>query len=377
MIEIKGHWYDGEQSGQHEVIIRVDSHGYIDVLSIQDPQSNNNSDTKSTVYARQKLFSGQIETVKISSRLGNTSRYLYFPEGQKFETRENDLVDNLIKQHKPKKQSSFLYKLETHWRYVAVAVVFMIAVIYWSAVYGVPAAANVISKVMPDTLVEKAGEQTLTLLDKEMMRPSELDEQVQQRVRDHFAAIIDEHPGHNIQLHFRASDIGANALALPHGGIVFTDDMINLAENDDELLSVMAHEIGHVVHRHGMRGVIQGSIIGFILMMMTGDASAATELFLGLPVLLTQLGYSREFEREADDYALQYMLDKQLDPAHFSRLMSRLGHLHCDKLTVGNDKESEHTECEPEESWQRYFSTHPGLNERIEKFRSKGQSNLN
>jgi Zn-dependent protease with chaperone function len=373
MIEIKGHWYDGEQSGQHEAIIRVDSHGTIDVLSIQDPQSNNNSDAKSTVYARQKLFSGQIETIKISSRLGNTSRYLYFPEGQKFETRENDLVDNLVKQHKPKKQSSFLYKLETHWRYVAVAVVFMIAVIYWSAVYGVPAAANVISKVMPDTLVEKAGEQTLTLLDKEMMQPSELDEQVQQRVRDHFAAIIDEHPGHNIQLHFRASDIGANALALPHGGIVFTDDMINLAENDDELLSVMAHEIGHVVHRHGMRGVIQGSIIGFILMMMTGDASAATELFLGLPVLLTQLGYSREFEREADDYALQYMLDKQLDPAHFSRLMARLGHLHCDKLTVGNDKESEHTECEPEESWQRYFSTHPGLNERIEKFEQHAQ----
>jgi Zn-dependent protease with chaperone function len=361
MIEIKGHWYDGQQSGQHQALVCIDSHGYIDVLSIKD-------NARSTVYARDKLFSGQIDSVEVSSRLGNTARYFYFPDGQKFETRDNDQVDAVLKQHRPEKHSTLLYKLETRWRFAALAFVLMLGVVYWSAAYGVPTAAKFIATVMPDSLTQKAGEQTLALLDKDMMQVSELDDSVKQRVMEHFREIIEDHPELNIQLHFRASDIGANAMALPDGSIIFTDDMINLAKEDDELLSVMAHEVGHVVHRHGMRGVIQGSIISFVLMLMTGDATAASELFLGIPIILTQLGYSREFEREADDYALQYMLDNQLDPAHFSRLMSRLQGEHCDKTPLGNDQESEHVQCEPEANWQRYFSTHPGLEERIEKF---------
>lgn len=367
-MDIQGYWYDGQNSGQQAAVARIDDRGYITVLPAN------------SVKTAQKILTVQLADITISSRLGNTSRYLYFPDGQKFETRENDQVDQIVRLYKPAKQNSLLYRLETHWRYVLVAVVLMVGVIAWTAIYGVPLTAKAIATVMPTSLTDKAGQQTMAFLDKEMMQPTELDEAVQQRVRQHFATIIAEHPEQNITLHFRDSIVGANAFALPDGTIIFTDDMIELSEHDDELLSVMAHEVGHVVHRHGMRGVIQGSLVGFILMMMTGDASAATELFLGLPVLLTQLGYSREFEREADDYALEYMLERNLDPGHFARLMSRLVDNDCDavadaKDNKGNDSEGtqgKSNQCDHGDdhghNWQRYLSTHPDTRERIEKF---------
>ncbi len=370
-MDIQGYWYDGQQSGQQPAVVHIDQHGYMDVFL-------SDGDSSTLVYARHKLFSGQIADIKISQRLGNTSRYFYFPDGQKFETRDNDQVDHATQQFSSK-NNSLIYKLETRWRYVLVAVALMIAVVAWSGLYGVPIAAKAIAKVMPDSLIEKAGEQTLAFLDKEMMQPTTLDHVAQERVRQHFSTIIQEHPDQNIKLHFRSSpEVGPNAFALPDGSIIFTDEMVVLAEHNDELLSVMAHEIGHVVHQHGMRGVIQGSIVGFVLMMMTGDASAATELFLGIPVLLTQLGYSRGFEREADDYALAYMQDKGIDTEHFSRLMSRLQGNHCDSTPVGNESDIEESHCEHDhtgDSWQRYLSTHPGLEERIKKFSDDSRKN--
>ena len=365
-MDIQGFWYDGEQSGQQPAIAQIDSHGYLTLYSLPQPS------TQAGTLKQQELYSGRFEDIKVSSRLGNTPRYFYFSDGQKFETRENDLVDQCVSRYRADKAHSLVYLLETRWRYVAIAVVLMILVVAWTGVYGVPTAAKAIAYVMPQVLTDQAGEQTLAFLDEHMMRPTELEEDVQQRVRSHFETIIHQHPEHNIRLHFRSSDIGANAFALPDGTIIFTDDMIRLAENDDELLSVMAHEVGHVVHRHGMRGVIQGSIVGFILMMMTGDATAATEFFLGIPVILTQLGYSRSFEHEADDYALEYMLKEQIDTAHFSRLMSRLQHQHCHEPLVGNDEDEPQHSCE-EEAWQRYLSTHPSMQERIEKFQLKAQ----
>lgn len=51
-----------------------------------------------------------------------------------------------------------------------------------------------------------------------------------------------------------APQIGANAFALPDGTLVVTDELVELAgDNDDEVLAVLAHELGHIHERHGLR----------------------------------------------------------------------------------------------------------------------------
>lgn len=374
-IKICGDWYDGKQSVKQAAVFSV---------SIDAASAVNLAPVNVVVRSDQEpLFKGSWADVGISQRLGNTPRYFNFPDGQKFESRENDNIDQLINQLNPKQTQSLIYRLETHWRYVLTSILITVLLIAWTGIYGVPMASKAIAYALPNTLLDKAGEQTLELLDEQFLQSTKLAPKVRERVRDHFATIIEEHSEQNIRLYFRASpEVGANAFALPNGSIIFTDDMIKLAQHDDELLSVMAHEVGHVVKRHGMRSVIQGSLVAFSLILMTGDVSATSELFLGIPVILTQLGYSRDFERESDDYALAYLLERDINPENFSNLMSRLQeskvdsskHSEKEVATIESEKPDEQNADidptkEPNKQWQRYLSTHPGIEERIEKFK--------
>jgi predicted Zn-dependent protease len=101
-----------------------------------------------------------------------------------------------------------------------------------------------------------------------------------------------------------------------------------------------------------MRRVIQNSLLSFILLAITGDVSGSSELFLGLPVMLTEMAYSREFEREADRYALDFLRAQGVAPAHFARLMGRL-----DPPRDGGDDAGQ--------KWTNYLSTHPLTEDRI------------
>ena len=138
--------------------------------------------------------------------------------------------------------------------------------------------------------------------------------------------------------------------------IVFTDEIAELSNEDDELLSILVHEIGHVVQRHSLRTLIQDSILGFVLLSLTGDVTGSSELFLGLPVLMTEMAYSRAFEREADDYALAYLQENNISPYHFANLMKRI-----EQEMIRKNRTSD-------KKWQSYLSTHPMTKERIQKF---------
>ena len=91
-------------------------------------------------------------------------------------------------------------------------------------------------------------------------------------------------------------------------------------------------------------------------MAMTGDVSGSSELFLGLPVLLTELAYSRKFESEADTYALTAMRSNGILPVRFASLMRRIEN----RKTGASDRASE--------KWINYLSTHPLTEERFEDF---------
>lgn len=82
---------------------------------------------------------------------------------------------------------------------------------------------------------------------------------------------------------------------------------------------MLAHEIGHVEQRHVMRHVLQNFVVATVIATLTGDASSLSLAVSGLPVLLAQTKYSREFETEADEFAFAPQTEQ-----HFSDLMERL-----------------------------------------------------
>ncbi len=124
---------------------------------------------------------------------------------------------------------------------------------------------------------------------------------------------------------FRASPIiGANAFALPGGIVIVTDQLMQLAEHDDEILAVLAHEIGHVKHRHVLRGLPQDSATALIIAGVTGDVSSITPLAAAAPTFLMRAPHSREHEAEADRHALQLMQQMGMAPHHFPAILNRM-----------------------------------------------------
>jgi predicted Zn-dependent protease len=119
------------------------------------------------------------------------------------------------------------------------------------------------------------------------------------------------------------SDI-PNAFALPGGRVYFFSALLEQATTQDEFAGVLAHEVGHVAHRHGMEQLIStagtGALIGFILGDMTGISVAA-----GLGATIIDARFSRDAERQADAFAAAVAQRMDFHPAGLADLINRVG----------------------------------------------------
>ncbi|NMG64647.1 M48 family metalloprotease [Azoarcus indigens] len=316
--------------------------------------------------------------VEVSSRLGNMPRFLRFSGGGAFETADNDAVDALLAEVRP--HHGLAHRLESRLRYALLGVVVTLLFIWGGVRFGIPALAEATAFSLSPEVSRHMGDGALALLDRGPFSPSKLADEEQARLRARFAPFIQRvDPALAITVEFRDAEdtLGPNALALPSGTIVFTDQLVQLAEDDEELIAVLAHEIGHIDRRHALRRVIQGSALGLVVMAVTGDVSSVTGAVAAVPVILTELGYSREFEREADRYAVRMLGEASIPVSRFASILSRLESSHrCGegseseggKSDGDNSDEAGDKECaglEEDSRWQGYLATHPATAERL------------
>ena len=340
MIELEGYWYDGRTSNRFSAVLRVEGTRRAVVLSRDDGRT---------------LTSAGLDQLTIPNGLSGLARNITFPDGSKLETSTDKAVDELIRRCKPRPVAGVVKRLETRWPYAIGSLIVLAAFLYLLVAYGAPAAAKVIAASLPRSVYDAADSLTLQTLDSRFLGPTQLPALVRQRLEAHFAPALGAHPQLKLKVVFRnGGKLGANAFALPGGTIVFTDKMVDLAQHDDELLGVLAHEIGHVHHNHGMRSVVRSSLLAFTLMALSGDASGSTELLLGIPAVALDRRRTRGFETEADDFALQYLTARRIDPHHFANLMRRLTK---DSRSAGETG-----------FLGGYLSTHPKMEDRLKAF---------
>ncbi len=115
-----------------------------------------------------------------------------------------------------------------------------------------------------------------------------------------------------------------NAFALPGGHAFYFSGLLNITQTPDEFAGVMAHEIGHVIHRHGMEQLVAtagtGLLVGFVLGDITGLSIAG-----GLGAALINTSFSREAEREADEFSYQVATKMSFDSNGLPDLLDRIG----------------------------------------------------
>ena len=263
---------------------------------------------------------------------------------------------------------SLVVKMQQNWRWVAGSVAVLVALVVGLQQWGLPLVAQAVVAITPHSADVALGESTLNALDG-IMAPTELPPADQQRIREAFAQAVAQQPPNSVpvwNLEFRHGQrIGANALALPGGTILLTDEMVKLVDGDSAVLTaVLAHELGHVQHRHGMRMAVQAGVLGSLGALVWGDFSS---LLAAVPVLMGQAAYSRQAEHEADVHAVRFLKAAALSPALMVTLFDKLEEQrHPDK-----PQKSGSNAASPDSSWLGIaFSSHPSDAARIAFFRA-------
>lgn len=316
-----------------------------------------------------ELVAGDFLGLAVSDRVGNIMRRLTLPDQSIFETLDNNAVDACLKTHiHPANSRSLFFQLESSHRMLFLSFIVIIALgisLKWS----VPWASGLIAESIPQKVREHISRESLIVMDAAIFKESETSVVIQKKIKNHFENEVlptlsgDTLKGSAFTLHFRKlsrSTAGtekqidiANAFAFPSGDIIVTDELIRVANNQQEIDVILYHEIAHVLHNHGLKQVIKSTLVTTIFLMLTDGASFVEDILLGLPVFFIQSHYSKIYETEADKFAFELMLKNNINPTVFSDMLS--------KISIEKKKEA----VQVDEQNENYFSTHPATSKRL------------
>jgi Zn-dependent protease with chaperone function len=245
-----------------------------------------------------------IGSVEIPDAPGSTPRVLRFVDGGSCEIEDARALAAALAEHgiAPDRVSRW----ERSWKIAltSLVVVAVTAVLLYQ--FGLPFMARTAADNLPASALDSLSFQLQRALDRTVFAPSQVPGPRQRSLLDAFDRLTLPQGGKGrLQLFFRNADsLGANAMALPSGAIFVTDDLVGLTVDDRVLIAVIAHEAGHVDKRHGLRQIIQSSVVGILVTWYLGDISAVGA---AAPAALLKAKYSRDLEREADAYAARVL----------------------------------------------------------------------
>lgn len=333
MKTIEGHFFDGIRPVA--VPARLDFEGDGAALTAED---------LSVQYNTAEMI--------VSPRIDLADRFIAFPDGMQFVCADQDFLDTL-----PQESSSegIVAWLENRWQAAIACVVTIVVSLLAGYFLGLPVLAEHLADRIPMEAERTIGGQALEWFDEQnWTTPTELEAEQKAEILEGFNRLTADLPYRDFyRLEFRSGKMfGPNAFALPGGIIILTDKLVGLSDTNEEVIAVLAHEIGHVDMRHAMRSVLQNSIVAATVATITADAATLSVAVAGLPAVLAQTQYSRKFETAADDYAFSLLKRKGYSPAAFASIMEKLDEKKGDRPAAFS-----------------YFSTHPLTDERVQRAR--------
>lgn len=311
---------------------------------------------------------------KIEEPFQDAPLFLYFSDGSHCEILETN--DKSIALQRMRYQTSLVERWQYKWHIALIAVIAMGGGAYFGYQWGAPLLANTIIQYVPQSVDDMLGRKVADVLDRTYVKPSEVTDTQYIHANKIFHSIQPKNPRIAMKFDTRKSEIiGPNALALPNGSIFITDEMLSLMigkdgkiteEGSKQLAGLLAHEIAHVELRHGMKGVVQASILTIAVASVIGDFST---IISGASTVVLNAQYSQATEAEADEYAIKLLKKKGISPAHLANLFVLLENY----KPLGKDKKTKKKKHKlPEwmdETVNDYVSSHPSTKKRIARFK--------
>ena len=335
-MQSSGGYFDGRVSVRKAVVVSV---------------------TAATLEVRGEgmALSFPLYAIDVTSGVGDIRRFIKLPDGGMCDVDIPAFLERVRAAQGKGTGPSLVHRWERSMAYVALALALTAAIVAAGVRWGVPALAKRVAFAVPIEAEARMGKESLAILDRFVFGPSGLPQARRKKLRWLFADVgraagLDA----GSRLEFRkGKGIGANALALPDGIVVITDEMVRLARNDDEIAAVLAHEAAHVRGRHNMRHILQNSMTVLIVAAVTGDVASISSLASTVPTLLIDARYSRDFEREADAAVAVYLWRRRIPLRRYADILGRL-QAELDRKAPGDPP-----------PLKNYLSTHPPTGERI------------
>ncbi|MDB9884705.1 M48 family metallopeptidase [Candidatus Marinimicrobia bacterium] len=173
-------------------------------------------------------------------------------------------------------------------------------------------------------------------------------------------------------------DTSPNAFAIAGGNIYLTSGLIDMTEYSSELEAIIAHEISHIENRHTLKGFKdfqkkQMGLQAFVLLMSAasiynGDANVQAlgtiaALAANYALILSQKGFSRELEQEADIFAQLYLQQNNIPIFSFIAVLDKLSNYSKNRPDIVQAVNS--------------FSDHPSIDNRIKQLSTGNLFNFN
>ena len=157
--------------------------------------------------------------------------------------------------------------------------------------------------------------------------------------------------------------IDVNAFACGDGSVRICAGLMDVM-TDEEVMAVVGHEIGHVVHtdsKDAMKNAYLRSAVKNAAGAANDKVAKLTDSELGaMAEALAGAQFSQKQENEADDYGVEFCVKNGIDPYAMANALSKLAELAKDA---------------PKASYaQRMFSSHPDTQKRIERTKAKADS---
>ena len=317
-MELVARYHDGLIAIVRDVICRFDGAGEGARLVISDLATR----TELDAWPANDVF--PVHARKNELRIGVSNK----PYGARIAIQKRDDVA-LARQMLPALAMRHRQDRARQLQLVGISTAALVSVIV-AYIFGVPLLAGNIVRVMPIEWEQEFGDTVAAQLEEQLTENGGWEicdtdpESVANRAITRFAeaAMAEANSPFKPSITVVRSTV-PNAFALPGGKAFYFSALLDQTETPDEFAGVMAHELGHVAHRHVMESLVSsagtGLLIGFILGDMSGLSVAG-----GLGAMLIDTRFSRQAEAEADRFSATVAARLGFDPVGLPNLLERV-----------------------------------------------------
>lgn len=237
----------------------------------------------------------------------------------------------------------------------AIGLGIMVAVVLgWLLLSGIPALAVYAVDWVPEKAEQRLGKVVLDSLQARKKTDVTVDLSRRKQIEAKFQVMKDAAGMADAHLTFVPGL--DNAVAFPGRNLAICDRLMAHLD-DDQVLAILAHELGHIKYRHSTRRIVAHGFYNVLLSLFAPDRTTAdmANLMMSQSVVMA---HSRDAERAADQFAFDLLKQTGRSPAAFAKAMEKLADVY--KL----DRKP-----------TAYASTHPSVAERIDAAKASAQGN--